>query len=89
MSASTTNTAKNKTKKYRPRVTALLDAINSADAGGRYTLASRCGTTVDNLRQIAYGFGACSLNQAVLIANAVDGVTLSDLYPALADVEIK
>lgn len=73
----------NTTKTYRPRVFELIDAINNADDEGRAALAAACQTSIGNLRQIAYGFGACSISQAVLIVDAVDGITLGDLCPAL------
>ena len=79
----------NTTKTYRPRVHQLIDAINGADDEGRAALAAECQTSIGNLRQIAYGFGACSLSQAVLIVDAVEGVTLGDLCPAILGVRTK
>lgn len=78
-----------KTPRKRPPVKALIDAINAGDSTERAEMAARCGSTVENLRQIAYGYGSCSIELAKLIvAEELPGVSISDLLPSLAGVEI-
>lgn len=74
-------------KMLRPRVVVLIDTINGLDSAGRAALEKECDTTIENLRHIAYGKGYCSIQQAVSIANAVKGVSMTDLLPALASVK--
>ena len=79
----------NKTPLKRPPVAPLIEAINAADDLGRNNMAARCGTSVENLRQIGYGYGSCSLALAKnIVAEGLPGVTITDLLPALAGVEI-
>lgn len=77
-----------KTKLRRPRVYVLTRAINDATEEERIDLAAVCGTELGNLRQIAYGYGSCSLALAKEIVAAVDGVSITDLIPELAGVEL-
>lgn len=79
---------KTKTPLKREPVQALIDNINERDAFDRLALAKACGSSLDNLRQIAYGYGSCSLDMAKNIVSHVPGVTLADLIPSLKGVEL-
>ena len=71
-------------ERLRPVVVVLRDKINSMSVEQREVFAKKCGTSIDNLRQIAYGWGGCSLTKANLIVEACDNeIQLTDLVPAL------
>lgn len=72
-----------KTIRKRLPVQNLISKINSLDDVGRKDLATTCGTSIGNLRQIAYGFGGCSVAQATKIVKACDSVKLFELLPEL------
>lgn len=71
-------------ERLRPVVVVLRDKINNMSIEEREVFAEKCDTSIDNLRQIAYGWGGCSLTKASLIVAACDNeIQLSDLIPAL------
>ena len=73
-----------KKERRRPIVIALKDKLNNMPATQRECFAEKCGTSFDNLRQIAYGWGGCSVTKAKLIVAACDGeIELGDLIPEL------
>lgn len=73
-----------KKERRRPVVTTLKQRINNMPASNRQNFAEECGTSFDNLRQIAYGWGGCSISLAQSIVSACAGeVELEDLIPEL------
>lgn len=74
----------NRKDRRRPIVTTLKQKINDMPANKRTEFAEKCGTSFDNLRQITYGWGGCSITLAQSIVAACDGdVELGDLIPEL------
>lgn len=75
---------KNRSRK-RPKIPVLIDKINSLDPVSRKDLAKSCGTTIGNLRQIAYGYSGVSPRLASqIIKNCGCVVTLEQLIPDLS-----
>lgn len=71
-------------ERRRPIVIALKQKINNMPVDKRPEFAEQCGTSFDNLRQITYGWGGCSISLAQSIVAACDGsVDLEDLIPEL------
>lgn len=69
----------------RPPVVELIDEINTLDGVSREEFAEKCGTSVGNLRQIAYGFGGVSPRLAKnIIANSKCNITIEQLIPELS-----
>lgn len=74
-----------KRSRKRPKIPALINKINSLDPISRKDLAKSCGTTIGNLRQIAYGYSGVSPKLASqIIKNCGCTVTLEQLIPDLA-----
>ncbi len=69
----------------RPPINSLINLINGLNNEQRQQLAKNCNTSVGNLRQIAYGFGGCSLSLAMSICKACDNVQLEQLLPELKE----
>lgn len=70
----------------RKTITALVSKINSLNHNERKELAHVCGTSIGNLRQIAYGFGGVSPRLAKsIVQNAGCNITIGELLPELAD----
>lgn len=77
-------TESNKKQRRRPIVVELKQKLNEMPVEERDDFADKCGTSFDNLRQIAYGWGGCSISLAQSIVSACDGeVELEDLIPEL------
>nr|WP_317199776.1 hypothetical protein [uncultured Psychrobacter sp.] len=77
-------TESNKKQRRRPIVVELKQKLNEMPVEERDDFADKCGTSFDNLRQIAYGWGGCSISLAQSIVTACDGeVELEDLIPEL------
>jgi len=77
-------TESNKKQRRRPIVVELKQKLNEMPVEDRDDFADKCGTSFDNLRQIAYGWGGCSISLAQSIVTACDGeVELEDLIPEL------
>lgn len=75
-----------KKDRRRPIVVALKDKLNSMSDKELASFAGKCDTSADNLRQIAYGWGGCSITKALLIVSACDGeVEIGDLIPELKE----
>lgn len=73
-----------KKDRRRPIVVELKQKLNEMPVEERDDFADKCGTSFDNLRQIAYGWGGCSISLAQSIVTACDGeVELEDLIPEL------
>ncbi|GEM_PF-1960395 len=73
-----------KRERRRPVVMALKKILNDMPLEGRKDFADKCGTSFDNLRQVAYGWGGCSISLAQSIVSASAGkVELEDLIPEL------
>lgn len=73
-----------KKDRRRPVVVGLKQKLNEMPVSDRKSFADKCGTSFDNLRQIAYGWGGCSISLAQSIVTACDGeVELEDLIPEL------
>lgn len=73
-----------KKDRRRPIVVELKQKLNEMPVEERDDFADKCGTSFDNLRQIAYGWGGCSISLAQSIVSACDGeVGLEDLIPEL------
>ena len=73
-----------KKDRRRPIVVELKQKLNEMPVEERDDFADKCGTSFDNLRQIAYGWGGCSISLAQSIVSACDGeVELEDLIPEL------
>ncbi len=71
-------------QKRRMPIQPLIEKINSLDSQSRQQYAKRCGTSLGNLRQIAYGFGGCSPALAKTIVKNCDcDVTFEQLIPEL------
>lgn len=75
--------------KDRPRkrnpITGLIDEINTLDSESRKKLAEKCGTSLGNLRQIAYGFGGVSPRLAKsIIAHSNCDISIEQLIPELS-----
>lgn len=69
----------------RPPIQALVEKIKNLDDISRDVLAEKCGTSIGNLRQIAYGYGGCSPALAKkIIENSGCDVTFEQLIPELA-----
>lgn len=69
----------------RPPITNLIDEINALDSTSREKFAQKCGTSVGNLRQIAYGFGGVSPKLAKsIIANSNCDISIEQLIPELS-----
>ncbi len=74
---------KNSSRK-RPKIPALIDKINGLDPDSRTDFAKSCGTTIGNLRQIAYGYGGVSPKLASqIVKNCGCVVTVEQLIPEL------
>lgn len=74
-----------KRQRKRPPIPRLIDEINRLDDAAREKLAEQCGTSVGNLRQIAYGFGGVSPKLAKnIIKNARSEIRISELIPELS-----
>ena len=74
-------------ERRRPKVTVLVDKINAMTPDQRDVFAKKCRTSTDNLRQIAYGWGGCSITLAKYIVKACDyDIELSDLIPELKEL---
>lgn len=71
----------------RPRVNALVKHINAMSPEDREAFAASCKTSVGNLRQVAYGYGSCSISLAKLIATNCDDVRITDLIPELNSLQ--
>lgn len=68
----------------RPPIPQLIDKINSLDCQEQHLFAQKCGTSLGNLRQIAYGFGGVSPTLAKsIITNADCDITAEQLIPEL------
>ena len=77
-------TESKKKQRRRPIVVELKQKLNEMPVEERDDFADKCGTSFDNLRQIAYGWGGCSISLAQSIVTACDGeVELEDLIPEL------
>lgn len=75
---------KNRPRK-RPPVSALIEKINRLDGTARVNFAKQCGTSVGNLRQIAYGFGGVSPKLAKNIVEHSDcNLSIGELIPELS-----
>lgn len=73
-----------KKERRRPVVVELKQKLNDMPVENRKGFADKCGTSFDNLRQIAYGWGGCSISLAQSIVSACGGkVKLEDLIPEL------
>ncbi len=73
-----------KKDRRRPVVMELKQKLNNMPVENRKDFADKCGTSFDNLRQIAYGWGGCSISLAQSIVSACAGkVELEDLIPEL------
>lgn len=73
-----------KSARKRPPVRALISKINSLDSHEQQELAKQCGTSIGNLRQIAYGFGGVSPALAKsIIQNAKCDISVEHLIPEL------
>lgn len=73
-----------KKERRRPVVVELKQKLNDMPVESRKDFAEKCGTSFDNLRQIAYGWGGCSISLAQSIVSACAGkVELEDLIPEL------
>ena len=73
-----------KKERRRPVVTSLKQKLNNMPTKDRKDFADECGTSFDNLRQIAYGWGGCSISLAQSIVAACDStIELDDLIPEL------
>lgn len=73
-------------KRRRPKVTVLVEKINAMTPAQRDAFAKKCHTSTENLRQIAYGWGGCSITLAKSIVKACDHeIELSDLIPELKE----
>lgn len=73
-----------KKDRRRPVVMELKQKLNDMPVENRKDFANKCGTSFDNLRQIAYGWGGCSISLAQSIVSACAGkVELEDLIPEL------
>ncbi len=69
----------------RPPINSLINLINSLNNEQKQNLAKQCKTSLGNLRQIAYGYGSCSLSLAMSICKACDEVKLEQLLPQLKE----
>lgn len=77
-------TESTKKERRRPIVVELKQKLNDMPVEERNAFANECGTSFDNLRQIAYGWGGCSISLAQSIVSACAGkVELEDLIPEL------
>lgn len=77
-------TESKKKQRRRPIVVELKQKLNEMPVEERDDFADKCGTSFDNLRQIAYGWGGCSISLAQSIVSECDGeVELEDLIPEL------
>lgn len=73
-----------KKERRRPVVTALINKLNGMPKQDRPIFADKCGTSFDNLRQVAYGWGGCSIALAQSIVAATDNsIELEELIPEL------
>ena len=73
-----------KRERRRPVVVELKQMLNNMPLEDRKGFADKCGTSFDNLRQVAYGWGGCSISLAQSIVSASAGkVELDDLIPEL------
>ena len=71
-------------QKRREPIQPLIAKINSMDAIIRENYAAKCGTSLGNLRQIAYGFGGCSPQLAkTIIQNCDCDIKMEQLIPEL------
>lgn len=69
----------------RPPIADLIDEINTMDSTAREKFAEKCGTSLGNLRQIAYGFGGVSPKLAKnIIANSNCDISIEQLIPELS-----
>lgn len=69
-------------QKKRNPIDPLISKINSMDAISRELYAKQCGTSLGNLRQIAYGYGGCSPALAKrIIENCGCKVSFEQLIP--------
>lgn len=75
---------KNNSRKREP-IHSLIKKINGMDNHNRNIYAQKCGTSLGNLKQIAYGFGGVSPKLAkTIIRNCDCDITLQQLIPELA-----
>lgn len=73
-----------KKERRRPMVVALKDRLNRMSDDELADFSDQCGTSANNLRQIAYGWGGCSVAKAILIIDACEGdIEIGDLIPEL------
>lgn len=73
-----------KRERRRPVVVELKQMLNNMPLEDRKDFADKCGTSFDNLRQVAYGWGGCSISLAQSIVSVSAGkVELDDLIPEL------
>lgn len=71
-------------QKKRAPISPLISMINSMDSLSRKKYAEKCGTSLGNLRQIAYGYGGCSPALAkTIIQNCDCELSFEDLIPEL------
>ncbi len=71
-------------QRKREPILPLISMINSMDSLSRKKYAEKCGTSLGNLRQIAYGYGGCSPALAkTIIQNCGCEVSFEDLIPEL------
>ncbi|WP_019519918.1 helix-turn-helix domain-containing protein [Faucicola boevrei] len=72
------------TERKRPAIQSLILKINDMSDSDRQNYAEKCGTSIGNLRQIAYGFGGVSPKLAKSIVKNCDcNVTFEQLIPEL------